>query len=122
MVISIFYGFAGNWFPIEIALFIIMVCFIIDQLLFAVTMARVTYLNRIADSQNDIAPTILMGQTLDHAVSMSVPFLGGILWAHYGYQWVFVAASFIALINLVTSLFIPSLDQIPSGYEKEPSS
>lgn len=111
VIICVLYGFATQWFPARMAFGIVMICYIIDQLLFAVTMARTTYLNRIAESPVDLGPTISMGTTLDHAVSMSTPVLGGILWASYGFQWVFIAAAVIALINMGFSLLIPRLGE-----------
>jgi len=36
-------------------------------------------------------------------VSMSIPILGGVIWATIGYQAVFVCASGIAVINLILS-------------------
>lgn len=107
IIICILYGIAPRLLPASVAVIIVMSCYIIDQLLFAVSMARTTYLNRIAESRDDIAPTLSMGMTLDHAVSMSVPFIGGLLWAYYGYQWVFVCAALIALASLVTSFYLP---------------
>lgn len=112
ILICLFYGMARHWFAPAVALYITMACFIIDQLLMAVTIARTTYLNRIADSADDIAPTLSMGLTLDHAVSMSVPLAGGLLWAKYGYEWVFVAAGIIALINLGAALCIDKREVI----------
>lgn len=109
--ICFLYGFAAKWFPASFALIVIYVCFIIDQLLLAVTMARTTYLKRIADSEEDIAPTISMGLTLDHAVSMIVPFGGGLLWVKYGYEWVFVAAAAIALVSLFFAFFVPEFNK-----------
>jgi hypothetical protein len=47
-----------------------------------------------------------MGLALDHAISMSVPFAGGLLWAVYGYEWVFIAAAIIAVTNLGAAFFI----------------
>jgi hypothetical protein len=38
--------------------------------------------------------------TLDHAVSMTIPFFGGLLWAAFGYQYVFLAAAAVALVYL----------------------
>lgn len=111
VLICILYGFAPQYFAPQIALGLIMFCFVIDQLLFGINIARTTYLNRIADSQHDIAPTISMGLTLDHAVSMTIPFLGGLLWSHFSYSWVFAAAAVIALVNLAASLFIPRLEK-----------
>lgn len=110
VVICSLYGMARHWFVPTLALYVIMACFIMDQLLMAVTIARTTYLNRIADSPDDIAPTLSMGLTLDHAVSMTVPLGGGLLWAKYGYEWVFLAAGIIALINLFAAFSISERD------------
>lgn len=106
VIICALYAMGRHWFVPAIAVYVIMACYIIDQLLMAVTIARATYLNRIADSTDDIAPTLSMGLTLDHAVSMTVPIGGGLLWAAYGYEWVFLAAGLVALINLIVALFI----------------
>ncbi|HCF49465.1 MAG TPA: MFS transporter [Syntrophomonas sp.] len=109
IVICILYAFAPAWFPANLALTVIMACFITDQVLFAVNMARATYLNRIVDTPDDIGPTLSMGVTLDHMVSMTVPIGGGLIWASFGYQWVFLAAAGIALLNLLLALNIPDL-------------
>ena len=111
VIICVLYGFSPLWFPASAALIIIMACYIADQLLFAVHISRATYLNRIADCQRDIAPTLSMGQTIDHGVSMMVPMAGGLIWAHFGVQWVFAGAAAIALLNLVAACFIPHLPQ-----------
>jgi predicted MFS family arabinose efflux permease len=118
--ICVLYAFAAQWFPVHIALLVVMACFIADQVLFAVNMARVTYLNRIVDTPDDISPTISMGITLDHMISMTVPIGGGLLWAYCGYYWVFLAAALIALANLAASLYIPQFSPTPS--EQQPQS
>jgi predicted MFS family arabinose efflux permease len=109
IIICILYAYAPLWFPADIALTVVMACFIADQVLFAVNMARATYLNRIAESPDDLAPTLSMGVTLDHMVSMTVPIGGGLLWAGLGYQWVFISAALIAVINLLAALKIPEI-------------
>jgi len=108
MTLCILYAFSPQWFSYRMALSITMACFVSDQLLFAVRIARTTFLNRIVDSAEDLAPTISMGITLDHAVSMLIPMGGGLLWVHYGYVPVFVVAGIIAFLNLILSAFIPS--------------
>jgi len=107
IIISILYGFSPNWFPTRVAMLIIMACFICDQLLFSVRIARTTYLARIADGPEDIASTISMGLSMDHAVSMLIPLGGGLLWAHYGYLPVFLVSGGLAVCNLVVAAFIP---------------
>lgn len=66
----------------------------------AVGMARTTYLRKIAQSDADVTPTLSMGISMDHIVSMTIPALGGLVWELFGYQYVFVGAAVIALINL----------------------
>lgn len=80
--------------------------FVLDNLMFATRIARTTYLNRVAESKADIAPTISFGITIDHAVSMTIPAAGGLLWAAYGYKSVFLAASLLAVAGLMTALAI----------------
>lgn len=109
ITICVLYGFSQQWFSAPAAIHIIMACYIIDQLFFATSIARITYLNRIAESPDDIAPTISLGLTLDHAISMTIPAAGGLLWACCGYQWVFAAAALIAVSSGIASLFIPRL-------------
>ena len=113
IIISILYGFSPNWFPTQVAMLIIMACFICDQLLFSVRIARTTYLARIADGPGDIASTISMGLSLDHAVSMLIPLGGGLLWAHYGYLPVFLVSGGLAICNLLIAFFIPDRQNNP---------
>ena len=87
--------------------------FVLDNLMFATRIARTTYLNKIAEHKSDIAPTLSLGITLDHAFSMTVPALGGILWAAYGYRSVFMAASLLAVAGLAAALLIE--DKVKPG-------
>lgn len=112
IIMSILYGFSPSWFSKEVALNIIMACFVADQLLFAVRMARTTYLNRITESPEDLTPTLSMGISLDHGVSMLIPIGGGLLWTHYGFVPVFIASGILALLTLCLSWFIPSREKI----------
>jgi predicted MFS family arabinose efflux permease len=82
------------------------ILFILDNLMFATRIARTTYLNKIVEHKSHIAPTISLGVTMDHAVSMSVPALGGILWAAYGYRSVFMAASLLAVAAFAVAMVI----------------
>lgn len=108
VIMSILYGFSPSWFNPETALLIIMACYIADQLLFAVRMARTTYLNRIVDNQDELTPALSMGLSLDHAVSMLIPLGGGLLWTYYGYVPVFIVSGILALANLFLAGLIPA--------------
>jgi len=74
--------------------------------LFALRIARTTYLKKIADDPADITPTISMGITIDHLVAMSLPVVSGYLWEAYGYRWVFLLAGAIALAGFFVCLRI----------------
>jgi predicted MFS family arabinose efflux permease len=80
------------------------VAYVVDQLLFAVSMARSTYLFKIAERREDVTPTLSLGVTLDHAVAMTVPYFGGLLWAAFGFQYVFLAAAAVAALYLGVAL------------------
>ncbi|MGE5599667.1 MAG: MFS transporter, partial [Bacteroidota bacterium] len=78
-------------------------CYVGDQLLFAAGMARTTYLCKIARDQRDITPTLSLGISIDHAVSIGVAGLGGLAWMRWGYQGVFLGAAVIAGLNLAAA-------------------
>ena len=85
---------------------------IIDNLMFATRIARTTYMKKIALDKSDIPTSISFGVTLDHAISMSVPFVGGLLWTAFGYPAVFLAASLIALLNFLAAMKIPKFEAV----------
>lgn len=91
-------------FALSANIYLLYGLFVLDSLMFATRIARITYLNKIAADKQDIAPTLSMGLTLDHVVSMIVPFLAGFLWDASGYPAVFLAALALGLGNLWLTL------------------
>jgi len=106
IVICLGYSFASDVAPAGIAVIIIAACYIIDNSLSVVEMARSTYVKKIAICPEDVTPTLSAGTSFDHVIAMSIPFLGGLLWATVGYKYVFIAAALIACLNLFLSLKI----------------
>ncbi|MGV8056496.1 MAG: MFS transporter [Smithellaceae bacterium] len=98
------YGFARNVFPETAAMYITFFCYVIDQLLMSVSMARATYLQKIAVKPEDVNQTLTMGVTIDHAFSITVALLGGFIWLKWGYQYVFLLGVIIAVINTFSAL------------------
>jgi predicted MFS family arabinose efflux permease len=98
------YGFARVIFPETAALFVTFICFIVDQMLMSVSMARATYLQKIAVAPEDVAQTLTMGVTIDHFFSISVAILGGLVWIKWGYQYVFLLGAIIAVMNFFSAL------------------
>ncbi|MCL2881046.1 MAG: MFS transporter [Treponema sp.] len=102
IVICLGYGLSGQIFSHAVTLVIVAACYVIDSSMSVVEMARSTYMRKIAVKESDITPTLSAGTSIDHVVSMSIPTLGGILWAATGsYQPVFLMAAGIAVINII---------------------
>ena len=104
--ICLTYAFAGKVFSGDGVLFALYAAYILDIILFALRVARTTYLKKIADDPADITPTISMGITIDHAVAMTLPILSGYIWEAYGFQWVFILAGSIAFVGFFVCLRI----------------
>lgn len=111
------YGFAERLPLGTHAVDLIYISYILDQVLFAVGIARTTYLDKLATNKDDVTATLSLGVTIDHAISMSVPTLGGIVWVLYGYQYVFIGAAGVACLNLIAASFvrIPSPAVVPAA-------
>jgi len=107
LAICLTYAFAGDLLHGRAVLFALYGAYILDMVLFALRVARTTYLKKIVDDPSDITPTISMGITIDHAVAMSLPILSGYIWEAYGFRWVFILAGAIALVGFFVCLRIP---------------
>jgi MFS family permease len=100
------YGLA-HLLPVRAAaLGLLFACYVADNLLFGVNMARSTYLSKIAVRPDHVAPTLALGISINHAVSMTIPAFGGLLWMRHGHSSVFLAAAGIAVLMLAFSLFV----------------
>ena len=102
--VCIGYGFARDLFAETTALYIAFTCYVIDQMLMSVSMARATYLRKIAVAPEDITQTLTMGVSIDHIFSISVALLGGFIWIKWGYQYVFLLGAMIAVVNFFSAL------------------
>ncbi|UCC67629.1 MAG: MFS transporter, partial [Armatimonadota bacterium] len=103
--VCIGYGFAHQM-PLARPVQLVYVCYVLDNVLFATGIARATYLDKIADQESDIHASLSLGVSIDHAVSMSLPALGGLLWVKHGFSSVFVAAAVLAALNLAAASLI----------------
>lgn len=89
-------------------LYVVCGLFVLDQVLSSAIMARSTYLRKIALNTEDVSPTLSMGITLDHMVSMFLPWLGGFIWTAFGYEYVFIGGAIVAaLIMLLATRIKP---------------
>jgi predicted MFS family arabinose efflux permease len=107
------YGFSQTFFTEEIAFAIVIACFLTDQMLMSVGMARSTYMKKIALDPDHVQPALTASITIDHIFSITGAIIGGIIWSRFGYQYVFLMGMGIALVNV----FIAWQVKIPSPSE-----
>jgi predicted MFS family arabinose efflux permease len=109
------YGFARSVLPEGTALLVVCACYLLDQMVFSVSMARSTYMKKIAKQTADIQPTLTAGVTIDHVFSISAALVGGLIWNSFGYQYVFLFGMGIAVLNFVAALQV----RVPKAQEAE---
>jgi MFS family permease len=98
------YGFAKFVFPTDTAFLVVCACFLIDQMIFSVSMARATYMKKIAIQPDHIQPALTAAVTIDHVFSITAALVGGVIWNAFGFQYVFLLGMVIAVINFFTAL------------------
>ncbi|OGS27860.1 MAG: hypothetical protein A2297_06555 [Elusimicrobia bacterium RIFOXYB2_FULL_48_7] len=104
--VCIGYGFSRKLFAADIALIVTSACYITDQLLLSVGMARSTYLKKIARNQEELTSTLTLATTLDHVFSISIAVCGGLIWKAFGYEYIFLIGAGIAAANFVSAFWI----------------
>jgi len=117
-IICFGYTFSGDFLPHTVAMIFMIVCYITDSSMSVVEMARSTYVQKIAVCQDDVAPTLSTGVSLDHIVAMTIPTLGGLLWAATGpdgYKYIFMADAVFAAINFFLSRKIKTGEKIQTA-------
>jgi len=106
IVICMTYAFASDIIKAPYDLWALYAAYIFDSVLFALRVARTTYLKKILEDPADLTPTMSMGITIDHSVAMSLPILSGYVWEAWGFQWVFIIAAGIAFAGFFICLRI----------------
>lgn len=101
--ICFLYGFSRELFSENAALWITFGCYLLDQMLMSVNMARATFMRKIARSPEDVQPALTVAVTIDHIFSISVALIGGVIWNQFGYQYVFMLGVVIACINWIVA-------------------
>jgi predicted MFS family arabinose efflux permease len=112
------YGFSRSLLPENIAFLVVCGCFLFDQMLFSVSMARSTFMKKIAMQDSDIQPALTVAVTIDHFFSITAALVGGLIWNNFGFQYVFLMGSVIAVINFFAALQV----RIPKKETRPPVS
>jgi hypothetical protein len=99
-------GYGGSHLLGPRGVWLAFACFVLDEVIFGFANARTVYLSKIAERPEHVTASLGLGVSLDHAISMTLPTLGGLLWVKYGHPWVFVAGGAIALLMTVFASLI----------------
>jgi len=100
------YGFAKFLVSEHTAFLIVCGCFLLDQMLMSVNMARATYIKKIALEPAHIQPALTASVSIDHIFSILVALLGGVIWNIFGFQYVFLMGTGIAFLNLMAAMHV----------------
>jgi MFS family permease len=104
VVVCFGYGFSRTLFAPGLAFLVACACYLLDQMLMSVSIARSTYMRKIALQPADVQPALTAAVTIDHIFSISVALLGGVIWNEFGYQYVFLLGVGIAVVNFFVAL------------------
>jgi predicted MFS family arabinose efflux permease len=86
--------------------------FVVDSAFFIFVLALTTFVDKLVPP-SEHTQTLSMGVAMDHAAAVTMPLLGGIVWAAFGYKWVFIAGAAVALLSVIPAPYIPK--HIPDG-------
>jgi predicted MFS family arabinose efflux permease len=80
--------------------------FALDNLLFTASVGIQTYIRHTAPRE-DLSPSLAMGLTWNHVAAVTVPLAAGWIWAHYGYERIFLCGIGLALCSMAMCLTLP---------------
>ena len=85
--------------------------FIIDRMSTQMGIIRTVYLRTIAVDPKDVTPTLSLGMSMDHIVSITCAYGGGVVWMLWGPQYIFYLAATLSLVNLFVAIRV----KLPKG-------
>lgn len=109
----IFLGYAYvNFLPL------LFIFFILDNIFFGFNVSLSSYFQKIAVSKEEVTANVSAQQSIEHVAAITVPLIGGTVWAVYGSQAPFLFGVVIVLIGLALAQFMnvePATPAIPVG-------
>lgn len=106
--------YSGKLAAYGLPVFLAYAIFIFDKMSNQLGMVRVIYLRSIAVDPADVTPTLSLGLSIDHVVSITCAFLGGIVWTCWGPQYIFFLAAALSCVNLYVAFKVKNVEKIPS--------
>ncbi len=101
------YGFSDHIPWLGWALPAAIACFLLDQLLFYVGIARTTYLAKTVQDKKELSACLIAGVSINHVASMTIPIFAGALWTAMGHEYLFVGAAVFAVMIVIAASWIP---------------
>lgn len=92
--------------PKDAAFLLACACYMLDNMLMSVSMARSTYIKKIASDPSHVQPALTASVTIDHIFSIGIALLGGLVWRTFGYQYVFLMGALVAVLNFFAAMRI----------------
>lgn len=90
----------GTFSKVGLPLMLTYALFVIDRMSNQMGMIRTVYLKKIAIDPSDVTPTLSLGLSLDHIVSIICAIISGIVWGKFGPQYIFYGTAALSLVNL----------------------
>jgi MFS family permease len=107
LLICACYGLAETTLPQPLILPCLFTCFILDDSLFSLRSAHITYLSKIVESEDELTASISTSYSIEHVVSMIAPIIAGLVWIRFGYPWVFFMSALVAGLMFLASAKLP---------------
>jgi hypothetical protein len=91
------------------------ILFVVDRMSMQMGIVRTTYLQSIIVDDSDLMPTLTLGQSMDHVVSITCAYLGGVIWSLFGAQYIFFLVCALSFVNLYVAIKVKP-DDMDAGH------
>jgi len=89
--------------------------YILDRMFALMLIVRSVYVQSLVSDRAELTQVLATGLSLDHVVSVSFAFLGGLIWSNWGPQYVFWLACSSSVFTLILTFFIKPLKESPAN-------
>ena len=101
VAVCLLYGYAHQIFPMNIAVIVVYVNFVLDSIISMASMATNVYVQRIASSQEELTATLSTGISVNHLISIIIALTGGLIWEVAGIERLFTLSAVLGLISSI---------------------
>ena len=109
--VCIVYGFAHKLFPVNIAIWVVMINFVLDIIISQASIAASVYVKELSLNKEEVSSTLTTGISINHVMSIIIALLGGAIWRVFGVELLFIFAAICALGNSLFALTIKTNTQ-----------